>query len=130
MDEDRTQDAHAPTVTLLTGNELLGLFFRHFLGEQAQLNVRLADFRQAPEARADLILVDAGQTQTEELSELIDQLDERAPLALVNIVPQQAEELLDNIPAYAACSTATPPASICSRASACCSPAATGCRAC
>ncbi|WP_213663899.1 helix-turn-helix transcriptional regulator [Stutzerimonas stutzeri] len=74
------------------------MFFRHFLGEQAQLNVRLADFRQAPEARADLILVDAGQTQTEELSELIDQLDERAPLALVNIVPQQAEELLDKHP--------------------------------
>ena len=98
MDEDRTQDAHAPTVTLLTGNELLGLFFRHFLGEQAQLNVRLADFRQAPEARADLILVDAGQAQTEELSDLIDQLDERAPLALVNIVPQQAEELLDKHP--------------------------------
>ncbi|CAM5229169.1 DNA-binding response regulator OS=Stutzerimonas stutzeri OX=316 GN=CXK95_06100 PE=4 SV=1 [Stutzerimonas stutzeri] len=97
MDEDRTQDAHAPTVTLLTGNELLGRF-RHFLGEQAQLNVRLADFRQAPEARADLILVDAGQAQTEELSELIDQLDERAPLALVNIVPQQAEELLDKHP--------------------------------
>ncbi|MBV2207615.1 MAG: response regulator transcription factor [Pseudomonas sp.] len=74
------------------------MFFRHFLGEQAQLNVRLADFRQAPEARADLILVDAGQAQTEELSELIDQLDERAPLALVNIVPQQAEELLDKHP--------------------------------
>ncbi|MCQ4274060.1 helix-turn-helix transcriptional regulator [Stutzerimonas degradans] len=74
------------------------MFFRHFLGEQAQLNVRLADFRQAPEARADLILVDAGQAQTEELSDLIDQLDERAPLALVNIVPQQAEELLDKHP--------------------------------
>ncbi|MEG4316804.1 response regulator transcription factor [Pseudomonas sp. FIP_A4] len=74
------------------------MFFRHFLGEQAQLNVRLADFRQAPEARADLILVDAGQAQTEELSDLIDQLDERAPLALVNIVPQQAEQLLDKHP--------------------------------
>ena len=35
MDADLTRGT-SPTVTLLTGNELLGLFFRHFLGEQAR----------------------------------------------------------------------------------------------
>ena len=39
MDADLTRGNTSPTVTLLTGNELLGLFFRHFLGEQAQVEV-------------------------------------------------------------------------------------------
>lgn len=99
MDADLTRDAPSPTVTLLTGNELLGLFFRHFLGEQANLDVSLAEFGSAQEPHADLILVDAGHAQTEELSKLIEQLDEQTPLALVNIVPQQAEQLVDKHPA-------------------------------
>lgn len=98
MDADLTRDAPSPTVTLLTGNELLGLFFRHFLGEQAHLEVALANFHQRGISHSDLILVDAGHAQTEELSDLIDQFDEQTPLALVNIVPEQAEQLLEKHP--------------------------------
>lgn len=98
-DADLThRERNHSTVTLLTGNELLGLFFKHFLGEQAQLDVTLARFEGACTEGADLYLVDAGNSQTEQLSALLDQLDEQAPVALVNISPEQAERLVDKHP--------------------------------
>lgn len=92
------RDPSQPSVTLLTGNELLGLFFRHFLGEQAHLDVSLARLDEAGQTTADLYLVDAGNSQAEQLSGLLDQLDEAAPVALVNIAPDQAERLVDKHP--------------------------------
>lgn len=92
------RDPSQPSVTLLTGNELLGLFFRHFLGEQAHLDVSLARLDEAGRTTADLYLVDAGNSQAEQLSGLLDQLDEAAPVALVNIAPDQAERLVDKHP--------------------------------
>ena len=54
-DADLTHlEAHQPTVTLLTGNELLGLFFKHFLGEQAQLDVSLTRLEEASRGASDL----------------------------------------------------------------------------
>jgi len=80
MDAELTRDTSSPTVTLLTGNELLGLFFRHFLGEQAQVEVSLAGLESAEHSGADLFLVDAGHTEAEQISSLIDQLDEQTPV--------------------------------------------------
>jgi DNA-binding NarL/FixJ family response regulator len=98
MDADLThRDCSPPTVTLLTSNELLGLFFSHFLGEHAQLQVSLGTLEGATKT-ADLFLVDAGNSETEQLSSLLDQLDEQAPVALVNISPEQAERLVDKHP--------------------------------
>ncbi|GAB6390216.1 LuxR C-terminal-related transcriptional regulator [Stutzerimonas marianensis] len=94
----KLREQHQPSVTLLTGNELLGLFFRHFLGEQAQLHVSLARLDEAAQASADLYLIDAGNSQPEQLSGLLDQLDEGTPVALVNIAPEQAERLVDKHP--------------------------------
>ena len=92
------QERTRPTVTLLTGNELLGLFFRHFLGEQAQLDVALARIEENVRETSDLYLVDAGNSQTDQLSKLLDQLEEHTPVALVNIAPEQAELLVDKHP--------------------------------
>jgi len=98
MDADLThRDCSPPTVTLLTSNELLGLFFSHFLGEHAKLQVSLGKLEGATKA-ADLYLVDAGNSEAEQLSSLLDQLDEQAPVALVNISPEQAEQLVDKHP--------------------------------
>ncbi len=90
-------ERNRPTVTLLTSNELLGLFFKHFLGEQAQLEVALARLEKIVPG-ADLYLLDSGNSQTEQLSALLDQLDEQTPVALVNISPEQAEQLVDKHP--------------------------------
>ncbi|BAP81609.1 DNA-binding response regulator CorR [Pseudomonas sp. MT-1] len=92
-------ERNRPTVTLLTGNELLGLFFKHFLGEQAQLEVALARLEKIVPGSTDLYLLDSGNSQTEQLSTLLDQLDEQTPVALVNIAPEQAEQLVDKHPA-------------------------------
>lgn len=99
MDADLThRDCPSQNVTLMTGNELLGLFFRHFLGEQAQLEVSLAALDSPIPKAVDLLLVDAGNSHAEQLSNLLDQLDESTPVALVNIVPEQAERLVDKHP--------------------------------
>jgi len=98
MDADLTRGNTSPTVTLLTGNELLGLFFRHFLGEQAQVEVSLAGLEPPEQHDADLFLVDAGHSEAEQISSLIDQLDDHTPVALVNIVPEQAEQLVEKHP--------------------------------
>jgi len=92
------RERNRPTVTLLTGNELLGLFFKHFLGEQAQLEVALARLEKIVPGSTDLYLLDSGNSQTEQLSTLLDQLDEQTPVALVNIAPEQAEQLVDKHP--------------------------------
>lgn len=93
------RERNRPTVTLLTGNELLGLFFKHFLGEQTQLEVALARPEKDLPETTDLYLVDSGNSGTEQLSALLDQLDEQTPVALVNIAPEQAEQLVDKHPA-------------------------------
>ena len=93
------RERNRPTVTLLTGNELLGLFFKHFLGEQAQLEVALARLEKIVPGSTDLYLLDSGNSQAEQLSTLLDQLDEQTPVALVNIAPEQAEQLVDKHPA-------------------------------
>lgn len=99
MDTDLPHQERIPsTVTLLTGNELLGTFFSHFLGEHAQLEVSLARLESSTQKPADLFLVDAGNSQTEQLSSLLDQLDGQTPVALVNIAPEQAEQLVDAHP--------------------------------
>lgn len=100
MDEaDLThRERNQPSVTLLTANELLGLFFKHFLGEEARADVSLARLEEVPSDAADLYLVDAGNSQTEQLSSLLDRLDEHTPIALVNIAPEQAERLVDKYP--------------------------------
>jgi len=99
MDADLRHQERIPlTVTLLTGNELLGTFFSHFLGEQAQLEVSLARLESGAQKPADLFLVDAGNSQTEQLSSLLGQLDGQTPVALVNIAPEQAEQLVDSHP--------------------------------
>ncbi|WP_256670939.1 response regulator transcription factor [Stutzerimonas nitrititolerans] len=99
MDADLPHQERIPTtVTLLTGNELLGTFFSHFLGEHAQLEVSLARLESSTQEPADLFLVDAGNSRTEQLSSLLDQLDGQTPVALVNIVPEQAEQLVDSHP--------------------------------
>jgi len=98
MDAELTRDTSSPTVTLLTGNELLGSFFRHSLGEQAQVEVALTGLQSPDNRGADLFLVDAGHSEAEQISSLIDQLDEHTPVALVNIVPEQAEQLVERHP--------------------------------
>ena len=99
MDADLTRRERIPTtVTLLTGNELLGTFFSHFLGEHAQVKVSLARLEDKAQGPADLFLVDAGNSHTEQLSSLLDQLDGDTPVALVNIAPEQAEQLVDSHP--------------------------------
>ncbi|MBA1264082.1 helix-turn-helix transcriptional regulator [Stutzerimonas stutzeri] len=101
MDEaDLTdQERNLSCVSLLTGNELLGLFFKHFLGEQTWLDVTLTrpgdDTAQTP----DLYLVDADNNDTEQLSSLLERLGEKAPVALLNIAPEQAEQLVEQYPA-------------------------------
>jgi len=101
MDADLTRGETSASgrVTLLTHNELLGRFFRHFLDEQAHLKVALASLSpQENGLDGDLILVDAGHSETGELSSLIEQIDGKTPLALVNIVPDQAMALVDRHP--------------------------------
>lgn len=99
MDADLHHQERIPsTVTLLTGNELLGTFFSHFLGEHAHLEVSLERLESKTREPADLFLVDAGNSQTEQLSSLLDQLDGQTPVALVNIAPEQAEQLVDSHP--------------------------------
>lgn len=102
MDADLPNQERIPsTVTLLTGNELLGTFFSHFLGEHAQLEVSLARIESSTRESADLFLVDAGNSRTDELSCLLDQLDQldgQTPVALVNIAPEQAEQLVVSHP--------------------------------
>lgn len=101
MDADLTrgETSAGGRVTLLTHNELLGLFFRRFLDEQAQLKVALASLAETPATvGGDLILVDAGQSETSQLSSLIERIDGKQPIALVNIVPEQAMTLVDRHP--------------------------------
>ncbi|HAW25902.1 MAG TPA: DNA-binding response regulator, partial [Pseudomonas sp.] len=74
------------------------MFFKHFLGEQAQLEVALARLEKIVPGSTDLYLLDSGNSQTEQLSTLLDQLDEQTPVALVNIAPEQAEQLVDKHP--------------------------------
>ena len=42
--------------------------------------------------------MDAGHSEAEQISSLIDQLDDHTPVALVNIVPEQAEQLVEKHP--------------------------------
>lgn len=87
-----------PTITLLTGNELLGLFFRHFFGEHAKLDLSVLPPESCSEADADLFLLDAGHIPLNQLSELLRQLDAPFPVALVNITPEHAEHLVGQHP--------------------------------
>ena len=98
-DADLTyQERNLSCVSLLTSNELLGLFFKHFLGEQIRLQVSLA----RPDGGApfpDLYLLDADSYDTTQLAQLLERLDEDIPVALLNIVPDQAEQLVEQYPA-------------------------------
>lgn len=99
MDAELTpRDSTASIITLLTNNELLGLFFRHFLGERAQLNVVLADPPRSVLRNTRLFLIDAGQKHLDELTGLLGRLAPDTPAALVNINPEQAEKLIDQYP--------------------------------
>lgn len=84
-------------ITLLTGNDLLGLFFKHFLGEHGphQLSIARLD---SPPPQSDLWLVDVGHAQAEALSAFINQAGDHTPVALVNIAEGEAEALLDKHP--------------------------------
>ena len=98
-DADLThQERNLSCVSLLTSNELLGLFFKHFLGEQIRLEVALTH----PDGGApfpDLYLLDADSNDTAQLAQLLERLDEDGPVALLNIVPEQAEQLVEQYPA-------------------------------
>ncbi len=93
----KTASIPTSTVTLVTSNELLGLFFRHFLGEHSQVQLCVAAFGGKCQ-RTDLWLLDAGQCEPQALAEFIEQHDDGAPFALVNITPAQAEWLVDRHP--------------------------------
>jgi len=93
------QERNISCVTLLTGNELLGLFFKHFLGEQTRLDVTLTRLEDGSAQTPDLYLVDADNNDTELLSSLLERLGEQAPVALLNIAPEQAEQLVEQYPA-------------------------------
>lgn len=94
-DQERTP----PCVTLLTGNELLGLFFKHFLGEQTRLDVTLTRLADDTTQTPELYLIDADNNDTEQLASLLERLGETAPVALLNIAPEQAEQLVEQYPA-------------------------------
>jgi len=100
MDEtDLSQgENRLPAIALLTGNELLGLFFRHFLGEHARLNLSVRPPESCCDTDADLFLLDADHTPLAQLSELLSQLGEHSPVALVNISPEHAELLVEQHP--------------------------------
>ena len=92
------QERKLSCVSLLTSNELLGLFFKHFLGERVRLQVRLMwpdDGTPPP----DLYLLDADSNGTTQLTQLLDGLDEGVPVALLNITPEQAGQLVEQYPA-------------------------------
>lgn len=98
MDVELTpRDSIQTTVTLLTSNELLGLFFRHFLGDHARLNVALGEPKKAMLQETQLFLIDTGERDTDDLAALLERLPE-TPVALVNITPEQAEELIERFP--------------------------------
>ncbi|WP_028239017.1 response regulator transcription factor [Stutzerimonas azotifigens] len=73
------------------------MFFRHFIGDHARLNVALSAPKKAVLEDTQLFLVDAGQRDTEALTTLLGELPS-APVALVNISPEQAETLIDQYP--------------------------------
>lgn len=89
-----TSPAH---ITLLTGSDLLGLFFRHFLGEHGLHELSIARPDSPPPA-SDLWLIDAGYGDAELLSDFIEQSGEGTPIALVNIAEEEAVWLLDKHP--------------------------------
>lgn len=98
-DRDLTDQACSlPCITLLTSNELLGLFFKHFLGEQIRLEVELIHREDAAAPAPDLYLLDADNNDTEQLASLLGRLDGKVPVALLNIAPEQAEQLVERFP--------------------------------
>ena len=99
-DADLThQERNLPCVSLLTSNELLGLFFKRFIGEQIRLEVRLTRPDTGAAPAPDLYLLDADSSDTPQLAQLLDQLEENVPVALLNIAPEQAEQLVEQYPA-------------------------------
>lgn len=98
-DADLThQERNLSCVSLLTSNELLGLFFKHFISEQIRLEVSLSR-PDGGAALPDLYLLDADSNDTTQLAQLLERLDEDVPVALLNIAPEQAEQLVEQYPA-------------------------------
>lgn len=97
MDANANTNTLPAQITLLTGSDLLGLFFRHFLGEHGPYQLSIARPDAEPPA-SDLWLLDAGYASPRVLSQFIDQCGEDTPLALVNIAEGDAEWLLDKHP--------------------------------
>lgn len=86
------------TVTLLTGNELLGHLFRQFLGDGSQWRIECRLPSQAPAAHHSLCLLDVASVEFEALSPLLLQLLARTSTALVNVSVPQARSLLERHP--------------------------------
>lgn len=87
-------------ITLLTSNDLLGLFFKHFLGEHGLQQLTIAR-AETPLPDSDLWLIDAGQADLDNLADLIGECgrgNDQTPIALVNIAPEDAEQLIERHP--------------------------------
>ena len=93
------QERNLSCACLLTSNELLGLFFKHFINEQIRLEVSLERSVQSRAPAPDLYLLDADSNDATQLAQLLERLDGEVPVALLNIAPEQAEQLVEQYPA-------------------------------
>ncbi|MBB3103414.1 helix-turn-helix transcriptional regulator [Azomonas macrocytogenes] len=98
MEAAVAQSAYS-AIILVTGNELLKQLFQRSLGDQASLRLTLADPSSAKLRDTDLLFLDAAQGTMEQLSLLIGTLPPDVPVALVNVEPEQAEQLAEQYPA-------------------------------